>query len=77
MKIENTSYVLMRIGNIEIDEGTVYLDSDDNFTDDIQKAVKAKNRRTALELKHYYEVEKNHNYESDLKIVPLKVTYEW
>ena len=77
MKIENTSYVLMKIGNIEIDEETVYLDSDDNFTNDIQTAVKAVNRRTALELKHYYEVEKNHSHESDLKIVPLKVTYEW
>ena len=77
MKIENTSYVLMKIGNIEIDEETVYLDSDDNFTNDIQKAVKTVNRRTALELKHYYEVEKNHSHESDLKIVPLKVIYEW
>lgn len=77
MKIENTNYVLMKIGNIEIGEETVYLDSDDNFTNDIQKAVKAVNRRTALELKHCYEIEKNRNYESDLKIVPLKVTYEW
>ena len=77
MKIENASYVLMKIGNIEIGEETVYLDSDDNFTNDIQKAVKAANRRTALELKHCYEIEKNRNYESDLKIVPLKVTYEW
>lgn len=77
MKIENTNYVLMKIGNIEIDEETAYLDSDDNFTNDIQKAVKAANRRTALDLKHCYEVEKNHSYESDLKIVPLKITYEW
>lgn len=77
MKIENTNYVLMRVGNIEIDEGTVYLDSDDNFTDDIQKAVKAEDRRAALDLKYYYEIEKNHSYESDLKILPLKVTYEW
>lgn len=77
MKIENTNYVLMKIGNIEINEETVYLDSDNNFTNDIQKAVKGANRRAALELKHYYEVEKNHSYESDLKIVPLKITYEW
>lgn len=77
MKIENTNYVLMKIGNIEINEETVYLDSDNNFTNDIQNAIKAANRRTALELKHYYEVEKNHSRESDLKIVPLKVTYEW
>lgn len=77
MKIENTSYVLMKIGNIEINEETMYLDTDDNFTNDIQKAAKAANRRTALELKHYYETSKNHSYESDLKVVPLKVTYEW
>ena len=77
MKIENTSYVLMKIGNIEFNKETAYLDCDDNFTNDIQNAVKAANRRTALELKHCYEIEKNCNYESDLKIVPLKVTYEW
>ena len=77
MKIENTSYVLMKIGNIEIDEETTYLTSDDKFTNDIREALKATNRRTALELKHDYEVCNNHSYESDLKVVPLKVTYEW
>lgn len=77
MKIENKDYVLMKIGNIELDEETAYLDSDYGFTNDIQKALRAANRRTALEVKHDYEVNKNHSYESNLKIVPLKITYEW
>lgn len=77
MKIENKYYVLMKVGNIEIDEETAYLDSDYSFTNDIQTALRAANRRTALEVKHNYEVDKNHSYESDLKIVPLKITYEW
>ena len=67
----------MKIGNIEIDEETVYLDSDYNFTNDIHKALRATNRRTALEVKCNYEVDKNRSYESDLKVVPLKVTHEW
>lgn len=77
MKIENTYYVLMKLGNIEIDKETAYLDSDYGFTNNIQEALKAGNRRTALEVKHNYEVDNNHSYESDLKIVPLKITYEW
>ena len=77
MKIENKYYVLMKIGNIEIDEETVYLDSDYSFTNDIQKALRAANRRAALEVKYNYEVDKNRSYESDLKIIPLKITYEW
>lgn len=77
MKIVDTYYVLMKIGNIEIDEETVYLDSDYNFTNDIHNALRAVNRRTALDVKHDYETDKNRSYESDLKVVPLKVTYEW
>ena len=77
MKIVDRYYVIMKIGNIGIDEGTAYLDSDYNFTDDIHNALKAANRITALEVKHNYEVDKNKSYESDLKIVPLNVTYEW
>ena len=77
MKVENTYYVLMKIGNVEIDEETTYLASDDRFTNDIHEALKSTNRRTALELKHDYEVCKNHSYESDLKVVPLKVIHEW
>lgn len=77
MKIVDTYYVIMKIGNIEIDEETVYLASDYKFTNDIREALKAKNRRTALEVKHDYDVDKNHSYESDLKVVPLNITYEW
>lgn len=77
MKIVDTYYVIMKIGNMEIDEETVYLDSDYNFTNDIHKALKAVNRVTALSVKYDYETDKNRNYESDLKIVPLRTTYEW
>ena len=77
MKIENISYVLMKVGNIEIDNETMFLTSDYKFTNDICDAFKSINKRTALEVKHYYEVHENHNCESDLKIVPLKLVYEW
>ena len=77
MKIENTYYVLMKIGNIEIGDETVYLTSDYDFTNDIREALKAVNRTTALDVKHDYDCTKNHSYESDLKIVPLKVSHEW
>lgn len=77
MKIENTYYVLMKLGNIEINKETAYLNSDYGFTNKIQEALKAGNRRTVLDVKHAYEVDNNHSYESDLKIVPLKITYEW
>ena len=77
MKIVDRRYVLMRVGNIGINQGTAYLDADYNFTDDIHNALKACNRITALDIKHNYDVEKNHCYESDLKIVPLEITYEW
>lgn len=77
MKITDRCYVLMKIGNVEIGEETSYLDVDDNFTNDIRKAAKAVNRVTALDMKYEYETNKNNNYESDLKIVPLKVVYEW
>lgn len=77
MKIEKVNYVIMKIGDIELNRETAYLAPDYDFTNDIQNATKAANRRTALELKHSYEVEKNNSYESDLKIVPLRITYEW
>lgn len=77
MKIVDTHYVIMKIGNMEIDEETVYLDSDYNFTNDIHKALKAMSRKTALDVKYDYETDKNRSYESDLKIVPLKISYEW
>ena len=77
MKIEKTSYVIMRIGDVEFSKETAYLTSDYKFTNDSYEATKAANRRTALEIKHDYEVTEHNSYESDLKIVPLKVTYEW
>ena len=77
MKMVDTFYVLIIIGNVEINEETTYLASDDKFTNDVREALKAANRTTALELKHNYEVCNNHSYESDLKIVPLNITYEW
>lgn len=77
MRIEDIYYVFMKVGNIEIGDETVYLNSDYEFTNDIREALKAVNRTTALDVKRNYEETKNHNYESDLKIVPLKVTHEW
>ena len=77
MKIVDTYYVIMKVGNIGLDEETAYLTFDCNFTNDIKDAAKAVNRIAALSLKHSYDVEKNRCYESDLNIVPLRVTYEW
>lgn len=79
MKIENTSWVLMKIGRIDIDQETVYLsdDSENGFTNDIRLATKCNNRKTALSLKFEFELNKNNGNESDLKIVPIKITYEW
>ena len=77
MKIEKTAYVLMKPGNMDIDEETKFLTDATEFTTDILHADKFVNRRTALEAKHYYECNKNHSYESDLTIIPLKTTYEW
>lgn len=77
MKIENIYYTLMKVGDISTFQETVFLDKDDNFTNDICEAVMAKNRRTALYLKNDYDVEKNHCYESGFEVVPVKITYEW
>jgi len=77
MQIIDTYYVLMRIGDIPVNEGTVYLASGYKFSDDIRDAFKCNNRTTALDVKYDYEVTKNHSCESDLKIVPLSITYEW
>lgn len=79
MKIEKTSYVIMRVGNIDVGNETVYVkdDSNDGFTNDIRDATKCKNRKTALMLKHDLELHKNNGYESDMQIIPVKITYEW
>ena len=77
MKIEKTAYVVMKPGNMDIDEETKFLTDATEFTTDIWQADRFVNRRTALEAKHYYECNKNRSYESDLTIIPFKITYEW
>ena len=77
MKIEKTAYVVMKPGNMDINEETKFLTGTTEFTTDILQADRFANRRTALEAKHYYECNKNRSYESDLTIIPFKITYEW
>lgn len=77
MKIVDTYYVLIKLGNIEANNETVFLSADHKFTSDIREALKCSNRRTALDVKHYYEVAENNCSECDLKIIPLKISYEW
>ena len=79
MKIENTHYAIMKVGNIEIGNETVYVhdNSESGFTNDIREATKCVNRKTALSLKYDLEFTKNNGYESDMQIVPVKITYEW
>ena len=77
MNIEKTSYVVMKLGNMDINEETKFLTDTTEFTIDILQADRFANRRTALEAKHYYECNKNKSYESDLTIIPFKITYEW
>ena len=61
MKIEKTAYVVMKPGNMDINEETKFLTDATEFTTDILQADKFANRRTALEAKHYYECNKNHH----------------
>lgn len=77
MKTVDTYYVLIRLGNIEVNNETVFLSTDHKFTSDIREALKCSNRRTALDAKHYYETIENNCCECDLKIIPVKVTREW
>lgn len=78
MKIENTHYVIMKTGNIEIGHETVYVSEDGNgFTNDIRLATKCTSRHAALTLKYDLELNKNNARESDMKIIPVKITYEW
>ena len=77
MKIEKTAYVVMKLGNMDINEETKFLTDATEFTTDILQADRFANRRTALEAKHYYECNENRSYESDLTIIPFKITYEW
>lgn len=78
MKIENTHYVIMKTGNIEIGNETVYVSEGGNeFTNDIRLATKCTNRRAALALKYDLDCHKNNSHESDMQIIPVKITYEW
>lgn len=78
MKIENTHYIIMKTGNIEIGHETVYVSEDgDGFTNDIRLATKCANRRAALALKYDLDCHKNNSHESDMQIIPVKITYEW
>lgn len=80
MRIEKTHYVIMKQGNVEIpDNETVYMSSnkDGGFTNDILAADKYIGRKTALLAKQNYDFNENHGYESDMQIIPVKVTYEW
>ena len=74
MKVENTLYILTS----DIKGETIYLTEDKSGYDysfDIHDALKAGNKATALVIKDEYEDEVG--AQSDLKIVPLKITYEW
>lgn len=77
MKIEDKAYVLMKIGNVDIGIETAYLTTNHKFTNDIRGASKYMSRKTALIDKTEYELTEKDGYESDLKVVPLKTTYEW
>ena len=69
MKIEKECYVL----KTEIGGEVLYLTEKYEFDNDISVALKAKNMLTA----HFITSNIFHKYKFDLKIVPLKITYEW
>ena len=74
MKVEDNLYILTS----EIRGETMYLIDDYDGYDysfDIRKALKATNKVTASLVKDAYEDELG--FKSDLRIVPLKITYEW
>ena len=79
MKIENTNYVIMRVGQIDIGRETEYLcyDSETEFTNDITKASRFADRKAAQYAKCEFCVNKNNGYELDMQIIPVKITYEW
>lgn len=82
MRIENKYYIIMKPGNIDIpipNNETVFLSNQDDsgFTNDILKANKYVNRKSALIDKNYYDVHTNNGVESDMVVLPMKITYEW
>lgn len=85
MKIENDVYIVVKKEN----DKTMYLTTDDTFTEDIRAAAKAVNKVTAKCLIDAYketkwwnkeistEEYKDKNYNFGMNILPLKITYEW
>lgn len=85
MKIENDLYIVVKKEN----DKTVYLTTDDTFTEDIREAAKAANKVTAECLIDAYketkwwskeisiEEYKDKNCNFGMNIMPLKLTYEW
>lgn len=75
MRVEDNVYILTS----EIRGETMYLiDAYDgyDYSFDIRNALKAANKVTASLIKDAYEDELG-GAKSDLRIVPLKITYEW
>lgn len=79
MNIAKNYYVIMKVGNMDINNETVYVTDNDcsKFTNDIISATKFADRFTALVCKQDYDLHENHSYESDMQIIPVKITYEW
>lgn len=85
MKIEKSCYIVVK----EEDDKIMYLTETDTFIDDIGGAVKSANRITANFLIGAYKESKwwndeitdeeyrDENCTFEMKVVPLKITYEW
>jgi hypothetical protein len=80
MKIEKIYYIIMKEGHIEIPGNeTVYIShsEDSGFTNDILEADRFADRKGALMAMHDYEMKHNYISEPPVKLVSMKVTYEW
>lgn len=82
-EIKSYVFVLNPVENIH---PTLFLATDNDFTENIEEAMKAINSRTAKEVKRVYEDEWDEGkfvskrwgrVSRDLNIVPLTVTYRW
>lgn len=69
MKVEIERYILI----LKYDGEDRYLTPTDGFSDDICEALKLKSNIIAADVKDECFKE----YDVDLQIIPLKVTYEW
>lgn len=74
MKIENEVYVLTKEVNGE-DVYLIYGVDGYDFDNDIRCALKAANKITACYIRKDFEDKTK--AQSNLRIMPLKVTYEW